>query len=119
MSIKERAMARRNQVKTEAVPMPEWGEGTVVHVRELTALERDAYEAQQSEAHKAGQGLKNFRARLVIATARDEAGKPIFGDEDLGDVGDLPAGEVRRLFDAAAKLNALTAAEEKAIEKNS
>lgn len=118
-SLKDRAFARRKRVKLEPVPMPEWGEGSVVHVREMSGAERDAYEAQQVERNKSGKGLENFRARLVVATACDESGAPLFGADEVDAVGELPAPDVRRLFDAAARLNALTSDDEKDLEKNS
>src|SRR5687767_3080486 len=119
MDIKALAFERSKATKREPVPMPEWGEGVVVYVREMSARERDDYEASQLERSKKGKGLVNFRARLVAMTAQDEGGKRIFGDEDVDDLGKIPARDIRKLFDVATKLNALTAEDETDLEKNS
>lgn len=119
MNIKEKAFARRKAGQIQPVPMPEWGEETIVHVRELSALERDDYEAEQVKRGKSGKALANFRARLVGLTTCDDAGQRIFADSDLDALGELPASEVRKLFDVAAKLNCLGAAEEAELEKKS
>lgn len=126
-TLRDQLLARRKAMKCQAVPMPELGEGSdgqpvVVHVRALSAAERDDYEAAQLDAREKGgerAALRNFRARLVALCACDGQGNRLFADGDEGPLGELPADEVGRLFEAAARLNGLTVEAQGAIAKNS
>lgn len=99
---------------TEVVDVPEWG--GAVTIRGLTGSERDQYEASMVRYGKDNKGqmevqaveTANIRARLVSLTAVDEAGKRLFKDSDLLDLGDKNAAVLNRLFDAARRLSALT-----------
>lgn len=91
--------------------------GKDLFVREMTGAERDAFEADQVDAGKTGNALKNFRARLLVRVLVDEAGVRVFTDADADTVGNLPSREIRRVFDKAAKLNALDPDDVKELEK--
>jgi len=93
--------------------------GEKLYVREMNGTERDAYEAQQLSANKAGSGLENFRARLLVRVIVDKDGNRVFGDDDVAALGKLPAREIRKAFDIASKLNALTPEDEADLVKNS
>lgn len=113
MGLKE-SILKASQLKREPVKFF----GQDVFVREMTAAERDAYEAHQYEASKKGSALDNFRSRLLAKVLVDDAGNRIFGDDEVASVGSLPAGEVRRAFEVAAKLNALTPEDQVELQKN-
>ena len=68
----------RKAFKTEAVEVPEWG--LTVHVRELTAGQRDKFEGEQVSATGPAK-FKNFRARLVVLTACVPGGGLLFGED--------------------------------------
>ena len=95
------------------VDIPEWG-GTV-RVREMTAGERDAFDVLLVEDQHLD--LRDYRAKLLAATACDEEGKLLFGQGDLEALTKLGAGAMDRLFEAAARLNHLTSGDMDALGK--
>jgi hypothetical protein len=90
-----------------------------LYVRTMTAADRDAWEGEQYTAAKAGNGFNNVRAKLVARTVVDGEGKRVFVDADAVTLGQLPADEIRHVFDIAARVNALTPDDAKELEKNS
>lgn len=95
--------------------VPEWG-GTV-HLREMTASERDAFE--QASLDKSGSArLINIRARLASISLCDFSGKRLFSDADIAALGELPASALDRIFDASMKLNKISKQDVDDLEKN-
>jgi len=94
-------------LRTEEVPLPELGNGTVARVRMMSAAQREQWEAAAFERDgdtirgKRGQ----MRAYLVIFGVVDEHGAPLFGPEDLESVNRMPAAVVDRLAVAVNRLN--------------
>jgi hypothetical protein len=105
---------RRGRV--EEVKVPEWG-GTVF-VREITASERDAFEASSLDK-KGGAKMVNIRARLAVLTLSDSEGKRLFGDADVAALGELPASAMDRIFEASMRVNRLSKSDVDELEKNS
>ena len=111
VSVRDRAMAA-TVLPTESVTVPEWE--CDVLMQSMTARAKDAFEKGIHE-----DGLVNFRARLVIACALDpETEEPAFTEDDLDWLGDRSASAVSRLYDVAAKLNGVSAADADELEKN-
>ncbi|MCA3255081.1 MAG: hypothetical protein INF91_05645 [Alphaproteobacteria bacterium] len=103
--------------QTIDVEVPEWG-GTV-RVRSLTAGDRDRFEQAVIAAQAAGKvGPDNVRARYVAACVVDEAGKPLFTDKDLEVLAAKSFAAMDRVFAAATKLNAFSAADIEELAKN-
>lgn len=105
-------------LKRETVDVPELG-GTVV-IQELTAAERDAFEAScvKRKGKKTEPDITNIRAKLVVQAARDEAGARLFTDQDAAAIGALPASTVNRLFEVASRLSGLTEEDVEELEGN-
>ena len=111
--------------KVEKVDCPEWGGH--VHVRSLSGEELDAWEVEQYERSRIekeeGQDrqamLRNLRARLVSRCACDEAGKPLFTPEQASALGQKNGKALKRVFDAARKLNGMTPEDEQELLGNS
>ena len=101
--------------KLEPVHVPEWDD--TYYVREMSAGERDHFEATQTES-KGIEKYKNFRARVVCLTLCDADGKRLFRDDQVSDLAKLPAAGVVRVFDAACKINGLLEENVKELEKN-
>ncbi len=109
------ALLNRDQILTaddlthEDVPCPEWG--GEVRVRNLTGTERDAFEASMTSG-KAGDktlNMVNLRARLIAASAIDEAGRKLFhGPDDVRALGKKSAAPMDRLFDVCQRLSGLS-----------
>ena len=111
------------------VDVTEWGaidpdtgkrQKTTLFVRELTAKERDQFEASlyTGRGHKREYNPKHVRARLAIATCCDADGKPIFLPEDLDWLSSKPVRVINRIYEAAVKLNGLSDADEEELVKN-
>jgi hypothetical protein len=107
-----------NDVKIEAVPVPEWG-GSVL-VRSLEGYERDQYETQWLNS-RAGKKvtLDNIRARLVAMSLCDAEGNRLFTDSQVKTLGKKSAAALDRIFTVAQKLSGLTQEDIKELEKNS
>jgi len=106
-------------IKTEVVHVPQWG-GTVA-VRELTGLERDAFEASLLKIGADGKrepDLTNMRAKLCAACMVDgTTGDRIFSDADLGELANKSAAALNLVFEVAQRLNGMGSPED--AEKNS
>ncbi len=96
----------------EEVFIPEWGDS--VHVRCLTAWERDELEIEWDRAKR-----HNFRARLAVACVCDAEGNDLFEVGDIERLGRQPASILARLADVAFRLNKFTKEDQEALEKNS
>lgn len=81
-----------------------WGEGKKLLIRELTAAERDEYEASILNS-KATRGkaqdlnLKNARARLVVLALINEDGSRMFRSNEAHIIGNLPGRMLDYLYD--------------------
>lgn len=103
----------------EFVEVPEWGGG--VHVRSLSAYERDRFEAslQASKGNDSKLNLSNFRSKLVVLAASDAEGNAVFADTDIGALGKTNAGALQRVFEVAQKLAGMTKADVDELTGNS
>src|SRR6185503_6397195 len=93
--------------KSKTVNVPEWG-GTV-RVKVMTGTERDAWEAAILDA-EGKVSKRQFRAKLLVQTLVDDAGKLLFTEADLNALSEKSGAAISRVYDVAAKLNALTKA---------
>ncbi len=123
MSLRDQIFAAQDTSK-EAVPVPEWGLESGLFIKTLSAKERDTWETSMvsidMERRKVRRvNMTNMRARLVTLTLVDAEGKRVLGDDDAEALGEKSAAVIARLFDVAQRVNALSADEVKALEKNS
>lgn len=97
-----------DDIKSERVPVPEWG-GDVM-VRGLTGSQRDAWEAGLTvrRGKQMVPDMRNFRARLVVLCCVDEAGELVFGPGDIDALSGKSGAALDRLYDAAAKLSGIS-----------
>jgi hypothetical protein len=93
-----------DDTRYETVACPEWGGD--VRLRSISGAKRDAYESSLMEERGGSRkmNLRNARAKLIVLTAVDEDGRPLFTSEDLRALGAKNAAPLDRLFDAARKL---------------
>ena len=103
----------------EVVEVPEWN--GKIRVRTLTGRERDRLEADLLNSKKNGAGinLDNVRAKLVVATAIDEAGKPLFARGDEEWLGGKSGAALSRVAAVALRLGGLSTADVEDLAKNS
>ena len=101
-----RKILEADDLPTEIIDVPEWD--TKVHVRGLTASERDAYISEVVNPDTGAMRWKNASALLVVRTLVDESGERVFTDADAAELGEKSASALSKLFNAAMKLSGLT-----------
>ena len=113
------AILKAAVLKTEDVPVPEWG-GSVL-VRELRGRERDEWEASLAvqRGQKMVPDVANMRAKLVARTVIDADGEPVFTQQDVSALGELSAAALDRVFEVASRLSALNPDQVEELGKNS
>lgn len=110
-------------IRREIVDVPEWGGS--VHVKSLTAAQRDALEASCMIPDPATGNKRQkfstlqFRAKLVQRTACDETGALIFNEFDVPSLGDKAAAAVNRIAEVAMRLSKISDDDVEEIVKNS
>lgn len=114
MSNRITATAARQKVWSalvEDVPVPEFGEGCTIPVRQFSGAEKTAFELSLSNS-KTGEPIplrrKQLRERLVIAYCRDENNLSVFGEEDIALIAQWPAPIVDRILTAGNRLSEFT-----------
>lgn len=116
MLLSRDAILGAQDLKTEDVPVPEWG-GTV-RVRMMSGIERDAF-SNSLLGSEGKTDLTNYRAKLVAASIVDESGAREFSESDVQALGGKSASALERVFVVADRLNTMGAAAVDTAEKNS
>jgi hypothetical protein len=104
----------------ETVSVPEWG-GEVL-VQGLTGVQRDDLETSiitTNGKKTPGVDLHNLRAKLCALCMVDEAGKRLFPDADVRELGRKSASALQRVFEVAQRLSGLSNADVEELTKNS
>lgn len=107
---RDQILAASPALRVERVQVPEWG-GEVC-VREMTAGERDRWDAWQIE-HTGADRFNDLRARLLVTVLCDEQGARLFSDADIEQVSRMPASVVTRIWSMAVDLAGLSGEPEK------
>ena len=117
MGIREQIFSH-DKLPVEKVACPEWG--CDVYIRTLSGTERDDFDAASlsTRGKKREINLRNLRARLVVLSACDEAGTPLFVPDDVSRVGSLSSKVLDRLFTVAQRLNGITEEDVTELVKN-
>lgn len=111
MALSKASILAANDVKTELVPVPEWG--GEVYIKTLSGTERDAFEDAYSSDK-----MKNFRVRFLILTLCDDKGERLFPDAAVDDLGKKSATVISRLFEKAWAINAFRTEDVDAMGKD-
>jgi hypothetical protein len=130
MSLRENLLEARGRLRREpAAAAPELEDllaGQPLYVRELTAAERDEFEAGRVRTRYLPGGqmrqelaLANVRARLLVLVLCDEQGRRVFREEDAVELGGLPAIVLDRWYEQAARLSGMSATTDEELAKNS
>ena len=109
-----------NDLKTEQVPVPEWGGDVLVGT--MTGTARDAYEQSIIEVDsqgKAKQNLQNIRAKLLAAVLVDENGNRLFSEKDINALGKKSSAALDRVFTVAQRINSVSDEDIEDLAKNS
>lgn len=105
----------------EDVPIPELGNGCVVPVWGMSALEYTRYQQQfQGKNGKLNQSrFAEFRQRLVVQCCRTDDGQPIFTESDVAEIGRQRADVIERIVTACQRLSGITTEDPEDAIKNS
>lgn len=106
-----------DDLKVEAVLVEDWKQGTV-YVHTLTGNERDAWEERCTNQKKNRINIRMLKAKLVIASCFDEAGKKLFVETDAEVLNDKSAKCIDQLFAVAQRLSGLSTKEAEEIAGN-
>ena len=104
MLLDRAAILAADDLKREAVSVPEWG-GEVL-ISTMTGATRDAWE--QSLADNGKVNVSNIRARLFACCAVDESGARLFSDADAEALGKKSGAALDRCVTVAQRLNKIT-----------
>lgn len=97
------AIFAAQDVKSEVVPVPEWG-GSVT-VQELSGNQRVRWENTVNALGK-DPGIRILSA-LVVCSVVDESGDPIFTADDVEALGNKSAVALERVYNVATRLSGL------------
>lgn len=105
MNIRQKIL-KSDDLRRESYQLPtEWGGGTV-YIRELTAADRDSYEAYAAACNGAPlQAQRLQRAVLAVMSLVDEKGRRIFKDDDIERMGKKNHSFVHEIWIAALRIN--------------
>lgn len=107
------AILEADDLQKERVDVPEWG--GPLWVRQMSADEIGAYSKHSGKDDATSVTL----ARLVVATACDESGALLFGQDDVPAVGQKNPDVIARINQAALRVNGITAEAAEKAAKNS
>lgn len=91
--------------------------GGEVYVRQITLGERDVFEAASARL-KAADRKRLARARIVALVTVDEAGTPLFREEDVELLAGKPNAQLEPIVDAHVRLNEMSRRDAEILEKN-
>ena len=113
-------------IKIIPVETPEWGEGTGVCVKEMSGIDRDHYASwlavnldKDSTKPDTPEQRTGLKMTLLSLTMCDEAGNPLFTQDDVKDLMKKSATALARVFVAAMDVNGMSRTSQEAIRKNS
>lgn len=103
--IKKQASERR--CAREPFHVPAWG--TQVFIRQLTAAQKDAFDAKLVKVTANGreQDMSNFRAKFLVACLENADGFLIFDDDDAAWLGDQPTADIDPIFRECQRVNGI------------
>lgn len=103
----KKAILEAQDLKTEIVPVPEWGGD--VNVKGMTGADRDKFEASIVQTRGKDQTLNmvNIRAKLASMTICDEKGEKLFTDADIVKLSMKSAAALQRIFSVAQRLSGI------------
>lgn len=107
MVLNKSDILQASDIKTELVPVPEWGGD--VYVKGMTGAERDKFEASIVTMKGTNQtvNMANVRAKLASMTICDETGKRLFSDLETSELAKKSASALQRVFKVAQKLSGI------------
>lgn len=107
------------KLKKAEVPVPEWGDGATVLVRELTGDERDRFDLEAVRRQEATGSYVGLRAWLVSLGLCDEEGESLgFTEAEVEQLGSKSGAAIDRVFERIQDLSGMNSEAVKVAEKN-
>lgn len=113
MALKREQIVAAEDIRRESVPVPEW-KGDV-WVRVMTGTERDAFGKSIISAD-GKPDMTKYRLGLVATCMVDDDGAPLFGLDELADLGRKSASAIDRVYRVAERLNGTGSEAEAAVK---
>lgn len=110
------AILAAQDLKTEDVPVEEWG-GTV-RVRMLTGAERDAFGASLLDPKTGKPNMRDYMTKLLARCIVGEDGQALFAPDEVALLGAKSSTALQRVYAVAERLNSMSAASAEAAEGN-
>jgi hypothetical protein len=98
--------------RTISVPLPEYGTNVEITLKQMSGADRERYEAWamafNDQRAAGGPHLPQYLyARMAVLSCVDASGNPLFDESDVEWLSQKSYVTLRRIFDAAWKLNLL------------
>ena len=106
--LKRDDILQAEDIKTELVPVPEWGGD--VYVKGMNGAERDKFEGSLVilRGKDKQMNMTNIRAKLASMTICDDKGKRLFNENDVQALSQKSAAALQRVFVVAQKLSGIS-----------
>jgi len=114
MSLTKEQILAADDMGLLELEVPEWGGS--VHIRVMTAGERDSYENEWMV--NKSKGVDDFRAKFLQRVLCDDKGELLFTVEEIAKLSKKSARVVTKVWNAAMKHNALTDEDVEELAKN-
>lgn len=104
-------------LKTETIDVPEWGDGVIVIVSEMSGMARDAFYTMREGVDKLA--VSESQVKLLLATVVDESGAQVFDESDIDGLRAKSSIVLDRIASVAMRLNSMGPAAVEDAVKNS
>jgi len=101
MALTKSQILAANDRRRIEVDVPEWGGPVLLSV--MSGTERESFEREWTQTEE--KLLPQYKLKMLRRCLVDEAGAPMFTDEDFDSLGNKNALVLDRLFDECMKLN--------------
>jgi len=120
MALDRSTILGASDVKIEECDVSQWW-GDVVHIKSLSGVDRDAFEASMFEGRGKDrrENLANLRARLLVKTLVAPDGTKLFTEKDIRALGNKNAAALDKCFAQARELSGMTVDDVEEMVKNS
>jgi hypothetical protein len=115
---KTQILESKSTLEIKRVPVPEWGDGAFVFVRELSGDERDAYDQKMYQVNQSND-FRGSRSTLVAMALCDEEGSQMgFTPAEVEQLGKKSGAAIDRIFEVVKDLSGLSGKAVEEAEKN-
>lgn len=96
-----------DDIRTQVIDVPEWGEGAQVKIKAWSVAQADAYGSMILNRKDDVQFIAQLRETTVSMSIVNEDGSPMFTAKDMAALGKKSPAAINRVHRAALELNKL------------